>query len=411
MRVLWICNIIIPRISKAINAPIKNNGGWLTGISNSLLSDDSISLCMCFPFYEAIHGMVDHLEYYGFSTGNQSEISNIIKSFNPDIIHVWGTESEHSLSTLLAADQLGLLDHTVVSIQGLRSVYSEHYYACLPNSIVNGWSIRDLLRHDNIANQKKRFKRKGISEEKALKITKHVIGRTDWDRACIERINPNVTYHFCNETLRDSFYDNAGHWDYKDCEKHSIFVSQSHYPIKGFHFMLQALQDVVKQFPDTILYTTGVSPFEHGIKARLHKTYYNVYIGKLIKMYGLIDKVVFLGDLTEAQMCDRFLRSNVFVSCSAIENSPNSLGEAMMLGVPVVASDVGGVKNLMVHGKEGYIYPYDEPYMCAYYINKIFNDNSIMDLFSKAEYEHSRILYNKEENMKQLIAIYKYLSQ
>ena len=69
-------------------------------------------------------------------------------------------------------------------------------------------------------------------------------------------------------------------------------------------------------------------------------------------------------------MKERFLKSNVFVSPSTIENSPNSLGEAMLLGIPCISSDVGGVKNLLKHEEEGYVYQTDAPYMLAYYVKK-----------------------------------------
>lgn len=48
-------------------------------------------------------------------------------------------------------------------------------------------------------------------------MVKHVIGRTDWVRACIEAINPDIQYHFCNEILRDRFYEEAGSWKYENC--------------------------------------------------------------------------------------------------------------------------------------------------------------------------------------------------
>ena len=65
-----------------------------------------------------------------------------------------------------------------------------------------------------------------------------MIGRTDWDEACTKEINPKVQYHFCNESLRDSFY--SGSWEYQNCEKHSIFMSQAATPIKGLHFYAQS---------------------------------------------------------------------------------------------------------------------------------------------------------------------------
>ena len=52
-------------------------------------------------------------------------------------------------------------------------------------------------------------------------------------------------------------------------------------------------------------------------------------------------------------MKDRFLKSHMYLCPSAIENSPNSLGEAMLLGVPCVAADVGGISSIFENGKDG----------------------------------------------------------
>ena len=46
----------------------------------------------------------------------------------------------------------------------------------------------------------------------------------------------------------------------------------------------------------------------------------------------------------------------------------------MLLGVPVVSSAVGGVSSMLMHGREGYLYPFDEAYMLAYYIEEIFRN-------------------------------------
>ena len=46
----------------------------------------------------------------------------------------------------------------------------------------------------------------GVIEEQYLHSINHVIGRTRWDHDHVWAINENVKYHFCNETLRKSFY-------------------------------------------------------------------------------------------------------------------------------------------------------------------------------------------------------------
>jgi glycosyltransferase involved in cell wall biosynthesis len=182
--------------------------------------------------------------------------------------------------------------------------------------------------------------------------------------------HPAVNYHFCNETLRPSFYNEA--WNLTSCEKHSIFVSQCSYPLKGFHLMLEAMAQIVKDYPDAKLYTTGKSPLKLTAKQKLRQNYYHKYLGKLIRRYHLEDHVVFLGFLNEKAMCEAYKKANVFVSPSSLENSSNSVGEAMILGTPVISSDVGGIKNLMEHEKDGYLYQADAPYMLAHYVKKIF---------------------------------------
>lgn len=63
-----------------------------------------------------------------------------------------------------------------------------------------------------------------------------------------------------------------------------------------------------------------------------------------------------MGKLTAGQMRDRYLASSLYVCCSALENSPNSLGEAMLLGMPCVSADVGGIPSMFTDGVDGILY-------------------------------------------------------
>ena len=96
----------------------------------------------------------------------------------------------------------------------------------------------------------------------------------------------------------------------------------------------------------------------------------------------------------------------IFISASSIENSPNSVGEAMLLGVPTVSSDVGGVKNLLTHNEEGFIYPADEPYMLAYYVSEVFENRELAKKFSENAKKHAQELYNSKKNISDLFDIY-----
>ena len=408
MKILWITNVALPDVSKDLDTQPSPFGGWLTGYLNEILKKD-IHLVSVFPYGKNVQGNFENITYYGFKAKSEKKelleyFVNIIDKEKPDVIHIFGTEFLHSNLMVKASKKLSMLQNTVVSIQGLVSLCAKHYFAFLPRRVINGFTLKEILKRNNIKNSALKFKKQGVSEVETLKEVKNVIGRTDWDEAAVKQINPNINYHFCNESLRDGFYNKE--WSLENCEKHSVFVSQSSYPLKGFHLMLEGFKEIVKKYPDAKLYTTGKNPLTLKGKDKLKQSFYSKYLGKLIKKYKLEDNVEFLGFLSEEKMVERMLKSHVFVSPSSIENSPNSVGEAMILGVPTVSSDVGGVKNMVTHGQEGFIYPADEPYMLEYYVSKIFEDSDLAYKFSKNAKEHAEHTHNRSLNGKTLMEIY-----
>ena len=143
-----------------------------------------------------------------------------------------------------------------------------------------------------------------------------------------------------------------------------------------------------------------------SIKDKLLMTYYGKYIKKMIKKLNLERNVVFTGPLDEKKMCQRYLKSHVFVCPSSIENSPNSLGEAMILGVPSVASYVGGIPDMLKDKEEGFLYQHDSPYMLAQYFCEIFENQDLALKFSKNARERALKTHDRDENTRRLIEIY-----
>ena len=126
-----------------------------------------------------------------------------------------------------------------------------------------------------------------------------------------------------------------------------------------------------------------------------------------MKKFEVSENIEFLGQLSEQQMKEKMLESNVFVQASAIENSPNSLGEAMLLSMPCIASNVGGTSTLLVHGKQGLLYPYTETSMLAYYIEKVFSDDKLAIDLGQEAYKQAILTHDRDVNYKILLEIYK----
>lgn len=411
MNVLWITNIIFPEAQSLLkgNGCLKSSGGWMLGAAESLLNQDDIELHVASISRDVRSLNIlkgDRITYYliPYGKGNlkyNSEYEPYWQQINsivlPDIVHIHGTEYSHGLSYMKACG----VDNVVISIQGLTSAYYYYYYYGMTKSdVFRNITFRDIIRGTVLRGQRQ-FKERSKYEIEMIQMVHHIMGRTSWDKARCWAINPGAEYHFCNETLRHEFYSGEC-WEYELCTKHSIFLSQAGYPIKGLHQVLKAMPLILRHFPDATIRIAGgdITKTETN-KDRLRLSGYGKYIKRLISKNGLQDKVVFTGNLNASEMKSEYLRANVFVCPSSIENSPNSLGEAQILGVPCLASYVGGIPDMM-KGNECGLYRFEEIEMLAYKICNVFDStNTQIDMSSNARFRHDGYM-----NQKSLYNIY-----
>lgn len=377
MKILWLCNMMMPMIAERLGLEASNKEGWLSGLARVTLDrghENEIELAVAFPGPEKLFPSGENfcmhtltirgreLKCFGFredvtrpeiyDQGLEESLKWIIDFWKPDMVHCFGTEYPHTLAMCrIFPDK----DKLLISLQGLCAVYAECYFADLPEKVIRSATLRDRLKRDSLREQQQKFVMRGEMEIQAVKLAGNIAGRTAWDHFYTKEWNPGARYFCMNETLRESFYGAV--WDRKNCIPHSIFLSQGDYPIKGLHYMLKALPGILEAFPDTKVYVAGNSIIDYRtLKQKLKISGYGRYLRKLIRENGLRDAVVMLGRLEEGQMRERYLKSHLFVCCSSIENSPNSLGEAMLLGMPCVSADVGGIPSIFTGGEDGILY-------------------------------------------------------
>ena len=407
--ILWLCNIVLPDFCEEFGIKKRSSGGWMTGMLHELEKRDELEITLCFPIYDKErlkdgqwngHGyytfLCDDMEEYNFQMIRSFE--RILKERHWDLIHIWGTEFPHTTAILLACKNMGILNKAVINIQGLVSNISYHYRAGIPGRY---WKLQN---RDGISlkAQQKSYERRGKCEIESVKMAQHVIGRTDWDKACITAVNPYVRYFCCGEILREEFYNHVGEWEYSKCRKYSIFVSQASYPVKGFHYLLQALPFIIEEYPDTCVYVSGAD-----IMGMKEKEPYAVYLAGLMEHLGLNSYVTFLGMLDETEMVRQYLNANVFISASTVENESNSLSEARLLGTPSVASFVGGAYARIDFGRDGFLYPHDEPVLLAHYVKKIFaNKENVCTKFSCNSVRKIKKYTDPERNAEKNVGIY-----
>lgn len=413
MKILWIVNTIFPYPAEQLKIQQCAFGGWLNGLAEQLKNQKDIELGIATVYNgnelkEYYDGRVKYYLIPCINTlkyNKKMEIywKEISQEFKPDLVHLHGTEYAHGLAFLKACPNIKVL----TSIQGLVYRYADVYFGNIDyRSINKNITLRDILKNDTIYNQKIKFEIRGKNEKEIIKKSNAILGRTTWDYANARDINKNLKYYISNEILRESFYNDK--WNPEYMERHSIFVSQGSYPIKGLHYMLETLSILKNTYPDVKLYVGGTNIINtNSFVSKLKLSGYGKYIISLINKLNIKDNVVFTGILNEEEVKERIVRSNVFVLPSAIENSSNSLGEAMILGMPCVASNTGGTMDMLVHKKEGFLYPYTEPAMCAEYIKKFFEDDELCEIYGEAARKTALERHDPEKIVKELIEIYK----
>ncbi|MBQ9833922.1 MAG: glycosyltransferase [Bacilli bacterium] len=420
MRVLWIVNTIFNYPAKKMKLKPTVFGGWLNSLFNNLKNRKEIEKLAIATVYNGreLKKFEDgNVVYYLLPVNNINKYDKkletmwykVTKEFFPDVVHIHGTEYPHVSAFL----NCNLNVKTCTSIQGLVSVcgVKDTYNAGInAKDMLKSITIRDILKKDLLFFQYRNFIKKGFFEKSTLQKTNIIIGRTSWDKAYAYKITKENKYELCNESLREVFYTN--NWDINNINRHTIFVSQATYPIKGFHKVIEMLNIIKDEYPDILIYVAGPNIIKNdSIKEKLKMNGYSKYINKLVKKYKLQNNIKFVGLLNEQDMCNYLLKSHVFLQASSIENSPNSLGEAMLLGMPVVASYVGGTADMLLDKQEGLLYPFGDCAMMAKYIKDIFNDDKYALKLGKNAQMHARITHNIITNVNKTIEIYNKLQK
>ena len=414
MKVLWLCNQMLPIIARQLGLSESNKEGWLNGIVSEFQKNETTyELKILFPYMQKIEGTVGNIQYESFledvrtpekeDDRTYSDLIQILTDDVPDIIHCFGTEYAHTMLLCKAAKEVGCLQNVLVGIQGVMSACAERYTADLSQKIVNRRTLRDFLRKDSIKEQQDKFRKRAEFEAVTLSLAPNVTGRTDFDREVCLKANPSVRYYKMNETLRDCFYSEEN----SNPQEYSVFLSQGDYPLKGAHFALEALSIVREKYPFAKLYIAGNNITAHKTwKEKLKTGSYGKYLNELIQHYHLENNVVFIGRCNAQQMKERYLQSEVFICTSSVENSPNSIGEAMILSVPVVTSDVGGIRSIIEPDNEALFYPWNKPDLLAEALCNVFEDREGTNARVKNAKKHAIKTHCRKDNFARLIEIY-----
>lgn len=147
------------------------------------------------------------------------------------------------------------------------------------------------------------------------------------------------------------------------------------YPVKGQTYLLKAARNVISEIPSAKFLFIGKGGLKNILKEEAEHL-------------GIENSVKFLGFREDIKELLKVM--NVFVLSSLSEGLPLSLIEAMASKVPVVATNVGGIPEVVDDGMNGFLIPPAEPEAMAIKIKSLLKDSFLADTVAQQGYEKIR---------------------
>lgn len=344
MRILWFANTPCGASSK-FGLPV-NSGGWLNALEQQISKIDNIELHIAFHWREDSPSIkIDRTTYHPIkeirtrsailqalfgirvSTKQKNKYLELINDVQPDIIHIHGTEQSFSL--ILGNTQIPC----IVSIQGILSNYSEKYFSGI--SPLNFFMHEPFLDHIKLKSALSRYKiflANAKRERECLKKASNVIGRTQWDKNSSTVLAPFAKYWHCDELLGEDFL--KAKWT-KEAYSNPfrIITITGNAPYKGFETIAKTCEILDALNFEYQWEVIGLAQNSTIIKASKN-------------LARISPRISFKGKQNSTYISKALSEADCYIQVSHIENSPNSLCEAMLVGVPVIASFAGGTSSL-----------------------------------------------------------------
>ena len=292
-------------------------------------------------------------------------VLDVIEDVHPDLICCFGTEWPFGL----VSSEVKI--PVVIHMQGHWKSYLDKWRKVEPDRQLfrlhhyNPFFIlRTLVRHH--------YERLSVQrEELIMKQNRFYLGRTDWDKQLVEQFSLGANYYHCEEAIRSVIVNAQKRWLPKEGRMQLVTISSAS-ELKGNGFILKTAKLLKQRGVDFVWKVAGRKEI-----FRKFEYYTGIHHEEVnVELLGLIDAPTIVELLSS---------STAYVHTAIIDNSPNSLCEAQLMGCPVVTTPVGGIPQLVTDGETGLFVPYDEPEELARCLIRLHNDIELQRELSERE--------------------------
>lgn len=405
MKVLWFTNT--PASADILIDKNVTGGGWIKTLEMAVAEQIQLSVAfyhsdylepfkngntMYYPILSKRNNLLGKIGYKLFRKveplADVQSFLKIIQLVKPDLIHVHGTEGP-----------FGLIQHyttipVVVSIQGIIYECVKHYYDGISFDVVRkNESFKKKLFRNSYNDQFIRLKKQAKRESEILKLSRIVLGRTDWDKELTRKMTQDAIYFHVDELLRPSFYNYA--WLPELTNSPQFFSTSGTNLFKGIETLIRTAYYLDKHSIQYKWLVAGISISDQIVKLALDAL-----------QLPLSENIHFLGKVEENKLAELLSQSSIYVGISHLENSPNSLCEAQLIGLPCISTNVGGTSSLITHNIDGILVPAGDSKAIADNIEKLLNSPEIAEYIGKNAHKTAHIRHNTDTVVNQLMEAY-----
>lgn len=380
MRVLWFSPT--PSLAREYIGDKSNSGGWIQSLQKEIIKHNNIDLAVAFwsnSTYNNSKFEYKNTLFYQLSCKkrklkrlyeNQFGVSKkdielrikkyleIIDDYKPDIIQIFGAESDfgmiiNKVNIPVVIHMQGFLDNYKINF--LKGIDKKYYSKRTIREIIVGGGFKKTLKNIYVGAER---------EKQILSKCNYAMGRTEFDRIMCHFYNKDIKYYHCDEIVRENFYINAWQYNYDKTFKIISTISGNIY--KGVKTIFEAITFLKSMYDIKLEWNIiGLEKNDRVIKLLRKMKIVNVQNEKYVN---------YLGQLDENSMINNILESNLFILPSNIDNSPNSLIEAMLLGIPIITTYAGGIPSLIDNNREGILIQDNDPYLLSAAILELYEN-------------------------------------
>ena len=418
-KVLWFTNVDVN--AEDIRSGLNNHmRGWMSTLAAEISSEvelhvasisikkkpnsknEFFSAYYLTPSNAKLRRVMSILWGYKNVEGNlYADMIRLVNEVKPDLVHIHGSEKQYiQLVPQLNKDGIPVL----VSIQGIVSVIAKKFIAGYSESFIRRYFYKERFKKMAFLPrtqylQLKHFRKQAKLEESIFRQVPFFAGRTHWDRSIVSLLNPKSQYFHIDRILKPIYYENCWDADRPDGEPYIIHTTTGNSVYKGFEVIAEAAYLLEQSGFSFQWRIAGLAESAWSVKAAQRK------LGSRYPQKSLI----FLGKVSALKLVESMLTADQYVSASHIENSPNNLAEAMMLGLPCIATDVGGTSTYL-DNISGMLIPQGDPHALAGCVHLLAGDKQKRKMMGAQARLVSMVRHDRSKVKSAILGAYEQIS-